>query len=131
MSGFLEHSARNRPNSRLRVLSDSFYVLEPPFKSVLQNLEKLWFWWGRPIFKDRFLIRKTDLSRPIFDKEQRFLRLIIDKEDQFFDKEDRNPVSINHQETAQIAAKHSEETSRIPDCSFYLAVLMSRDATVQ
>jgi len=27
-SGFLKHSARNQPNSRLRFLSASFYVLE-------------------------------------------------------------------------------------------------------
>jgi len=63
------------------------------------------------------------------------LKQIFDKEDQFFDKEDQNPVSINHQETAQIAAsgflKHSEETGPISDCSFYLAVSTSWDATVQ
>ena len=62
------------------------------------------------------------------------MRQIFDEADRFFDKEDRNPVSINHRETAQIAVsrilKHSEETGLIPDCSFYLAVSMSWHATV-
>ena len=70
----------------------------------------------------------------IFDKEYRFSRTIFDKEVRLFDKEDRNPVSINHQTSAQIAAsgflKYSEETGPIPDCSFYLALSMSRDANV-
>jgi len=59
----------------------------------------------------------------------------FDKEDRFFEKEDRNAVSTNHSETAQIAAsgfrKHSEETGPSPDRSCYLAVSMSRDATVK
>jgi len=84
--------------------------------SVLQTLEL-----KNP--KHLFLMRKTDFWRPIFDKETPLF--IFDKEDRFFDKEDRNPVPINHQETVQIAVKHSEETGPIPDCSFYLAVLMS------
>ena len=73
--------------------------------------------------------------RQIFDKEYAYLRPIFDKEDRFFDKKDNNPVSINPQETAQIAAsgflKHIEETGPIPDCSFYLAVFMSQDAAVE
>ena len=51
-----------------------------------------------------------------------------------FDKKDRNPVAINHEETVQIAVnwflKHSEETGPISECTFYLAVSMSLDATV-
>jgi len=33
---------------------------------------------------------------PILDKKYIFFSPIFDKEDRFFDKEDRNPVSINH-----------------------------------
>jgi len=44
----------------------------------------------------KFVKRKNYFSRPILEKEDRFLRPIFDKKDRFFDKKDRNTVSINH-----------------------------------
>ena len=66
--------------------------------------------------------------RRIFDKPDRVLRPIFDKQHRFFDEADQKPVSINHQETAQIAAsgflKHSARNwpnsrLRFSSASFY------------